>query len=87
MAGKAPVPSEETVANRKSNRELDWIEGTFEVIGKHAIAGYRKGEKAVLSMSRKAIESLIEAGHIKPVVEKPAGKEAAKPTVKKENNE
>ena len=55
-------------------------EGVFEVIGRHAINGVKRGEQVALRMGREAIEALIEAGHIKPVV---PDKPAAKPAVKK----
>lgn len=59
----------------------DAVEGLFEVVGRHAVNGARRGEQVALRMGRKALEALIEAGHVKPVVQ---DKPAAKSTVKKD---
>lgn len=44
----------------------------YEVIGPKVVGGKIKGERVTLALTRAQERALIEAGHVKPAIERPS---------------
>lgn len=83
MSRKAAPPTPESIRQRAANRAgrnraepgltpdrgTEEVSKTFEVIGRRRIAGHKPGAQVKLTLTQGVIDSLIEAGHIKEVVQ------------------